>query len=44
MKIVVSPAKSLNFESSLPIKEYTESLFLKEAETIQKTLKKKKPK
>ncbi len=44
MKIVVSPAKSLNFESSLPIKEYTESLFLKEAATIQKTLKKKKPK
>ena len=44
MKIVVSPAKSLNFESPLPIKEYTESLFLKEAETIQKTLKKKKPK
>ncbi len=44
MKIVVSPAKSLNFESSLPIKDYTDSAFLKEAETIQKTLKKKKPK
>ena len=44
MKIVVSPAKSLNFESPLPIQNYTESLFLKEAETIQKTLKKKKPK
>lgn len=44
MKIVVSPAKSLNFESSLPIKDYTESSFLKESETIQKTLKKKKPK
>ena len=44
MKIVVSPAKSLNFESLLPIKDYTESSFLKEAETIQKTLKKKKPK
>ena len=40
MKIVVSPAKSLNFESPLPIQNYTESLFLKEAETIQKTLKK----
>ena len=44
MKIVVSPAKSLNFEAPLPIQNYTESLFLKEAETIQKTLKKKKPK
>ncbi|MFM7896021.1 MAG: peroxide stress protein YaaA, partial [Flavobacterium sp.] len=44
MKIVVSPAKSLNFESPLPIQNYTESSFLKEAETIQKTLKKKKPK
>ena len=44
MKIVVSPAKSLNFESPLPIQNYTESLFLKEAETVQKTLKKKKPK
>lgn len=44
MKIVVSPAKSLNFESPLPIQDFTESLFLKEAETIQKTLKKKKPK
>ena len=44
MKIVVSPAKSLNFESPLPVQDFTESLFLKEAETIQKTLKKKKPK
>lgn len=44
MKIVVSPAKSLNFESPLPSQNFTESSFLKEAETIQKTLKKKKPK
>ncbi|UGS24680.1 peroxide stress protein YaaA [Flavobacterium channae] len=44
MKIVVSPAKSLNFESALPTEKYTESIFLKEATTIQKTLKKKKPK
>lgn len=44
MKIVVSPAKSLNFESPLPVQDFTESLFLKEAATIQKTLKKKKPK
>ncbi len=44
MKIVISPAKSLNFEAPLPTQAFTESLFLKEAESIQKTLKKKKPK
>jgi cytoplasmic iron level regulating protein YaaA (DUF328/UPF0246 family) len=44
MKIVISPAKSLNFESELPTKQYSEASFLKEANTIQKVLKKKKPK
>lgn len=44
MKIVISPAKSLNFERELPTQRYTEPQFLKQAETIQKTLKKKKPK
>lgn len=44
MKIVISPAKSLNFEKELPTQRYTEPQFLKQAETIQKTLKKKKPK
>lgn len=44
MKIVISPAKSLNFEKELPTQRYTEPKFLKQAETIQKTLKKKKPK
>ena len=44
MKIVISPAKSLNFESQLPTKTFTEPQFLKEANTIQKTLKKQKPK
>ena len=44
MKIVISPAKSLNFESNLPNSLYTEPQFLKEANTIQRTLKKKKPK
>ena len=44
MKIVISPAKSLNFESQLPTKKYTEPKFLKQATSIQKTLKKKKPK
>jgi len=44
MKIVVSPAKSLNFEATLPVQKHSESLFLKESETIQKTLRKKNPK
>jgi cytoplasmic iron level regulating protein YaaA (DUF328/UPF0246 family) len=44
MKIVISPAKSLNLDKGLPISLFTESSFLKQAETIQKTLKKKKPK
>ena len=44
MKIVISPAKSLNFEKQLPTSRFTEPKFLKEATTIQKTLKKKKPK
>jgi hypothetical protein len=44
MKIVISPAKSLNLDKELPISLFTESSFLKQSETIQKTLKKKKPK
>lgn len=43
MKIVISPAKSLNFEKVVPTNTYTEPQFLKEANTIQNTLKKKKP-
>lgn len=43
MKIVISPAKSLDFESKIPVRKHTESLFLKEAETIQQTLKEKSP-
>jgi hypothetical protein len=44
MKIVISPAKSLNFERELPTSNFTEPQFLKQATTIQNTLKKKKPK
>ena len=44
MKIVISPAKSLNYESQLPTTTYTAPAFLSKSETIQKTLKKKKPK
>ena len=43
MKIVISPAKSLNYESQLPTTNYSFPDFLSKSETIQKTLKKKKP-
>jgi len=41
MKIVVSPAKSLNFESELPTPLSTEACFLSEAERLNRLLKKK---
>ncbi len=44
MKIVVSPAKSLDFETVLPTKQYTEPTFLAEAEKLNTILKKKSPK
>lgn len=44
MKIVISPAKSLNFEKEMPTVLFSEPQFLKQAATIQRTLKKKKPK
>jgi len=44
MKIVISPAKSLNFDSPLPTERYSEPLFLEQAVKINKVLAKKKPK
>ena len=44
MKIVISPAKSLDFATPLPTQLHTESRFLKQANSIQKVLQKKKPK
>lgn len=43
MKIVVSPAKSLDFETKLPTRKYTQPEFLKQSEVIQETLKQKSP-
>ena len=43
MKIVISPAKSLNFDKQLPTQLHTEPLFLKESKQIHKVLKEKKP-
>lgn len=44
MKLVLSPAKSLDFESKLPTPKTTESCFLAESERINKLLKKESPK
>ena len=44
MKLVLSPAKSLDFESNLPTAKYTEACFLTESERINKLLKKKSAK
>lgn len=44
MKIVISPAKSLDYETELPTAEHTQPQFMKEAEKLNKILTKKKPK
>ncbi len=44
MKLVLSPAKSLDFESKLPTTKTTEGCFLAEAERLNKLLKKKSAK
>ena len=43
MKIVLSPAKSLNFEKELPTNRNTEAIFLKEARQVHKVLVQKSP-
>ena len=43
MKIVISPAKSLEFERELPIKLHTEALFLKQSRQVHKVLKEVNP-
>ena len=44
MKIVISPAKSLDFETSLPTQQHTELSFASEAEKLNTILQKKSPK
>ncbi|EZH72806.1 hypothetical protein ATO12_21995 [Aquimarina atlantica] len=44
MKIVISPAKSLDFETTLPTQQYTAPTFLTEIEKLNSVLKKKTPK
>ena len=43
MKIVISPAKSLNFEKELPTPIHTAPSFLKESKQVHSVLKEKKP-
>lgn len=43
MKIVVSPAKSLDFDTQLPTSNFTEGVFLKEASELNKVLIDKSP-
>ena len=44
MKIVISPAKSLDFETNVPTSTYSEGIFLNEASKLNAVLKKKSPK
>lgn len=44
MKIVISPAKSLNFEKELPTETFSQASFLKEARQVHQVLKQKSPK
>jgi hypothetical protein len=44
MKIVISPAKSLDFETEIPTTKHSIPVFLEESEKINKVLAKKKPK
>ncbi|MGW9685604.1 peroxide stress protein YaaA [Flagellimonas sp. 2504JD1-5] len=44
MKIVISPAKSLNFESELPTSKYSQPQFLEASKKLNAVLAKKKPK
>lgn len=44
MKIVISPAKSLDFETKLPTKKYTQSAFLENSIAVHEAVKEKSPK
>jgi cytoplasmic iron level regulating protein YaaA (DUF328/UPF0246 family) len=44
MKIVISPAKSLDYESKLPTRKYTQPQFLANAEVVHEAVKEKTPK
>lgn len=43
MKIVISPAKTLDFDNQLPTKQFSKSAFLKETKIINEVVKQKTP-
>ncbi len=43
MKMIISPAKSLDFETSIPVLTPSQSIFLKESKAISAVIKKKSP-
>lgn len=43
MKILISPAKTLDFETALPTERHTQPIFTRQAEQLNKVLAKKKP-
>ena len=44
MKFIISPAKSLDFETALPTTQFSDPVFLDKSKTINTTLAQKKPK
>lgn len=44
MKIIISPAKSLDFETALPTDHFTKSAFMKQSRLLNKVIKQKSPK
>ena len=44
MKIIISPAKSLDFETEMPTERFTKSAFMKESKLVNNIIKKKSPK
>lgn len=43
MKIIISPAKTLDFERELPLEQFTQPAFLSQSRKIHKVLKQQKP-
>lgn len=44
MKIIISPAKSLDYDTDLPTERFTSSAFMKESRMLNKVIKEKSPK
>ena len=44
MKIIISPAKSLDYETALPTDRFTSSAFMKQSRILNKVIKEKSPK